>query len=342
MDNCFLFDWLTVSFEGLSFGDCISLLGMSHKTWEDQKTGSRLRYAHRLAYDGISIHYTEDGDIKHQAGCCIEMSGQGCRDFETFGSGDWSGLFEEIQYLGGNITRLDIAYDDFRGLLPIDIIADCARLGQFTSRSKRLQIYYDWPEHGQPDRCALTVYHGSRESNFAVRFYDKRAERNAWEEVEHWVRCEIQLRKGCAGGFVQQLQAVGNLGEVFCGVLNNYLEYQCKTSDSNKSRAIAAPWWQKFLLTAQVLRIHSRKDIEYNKQRMLAHIDRNHNPIKTAICTEGLEGFLRSVYGHSEPLPDKYQHIVQAETNADQILEFLRQKPQQQVSSVILSCFDSL
>ena len=111
MDNCFLFDWLTVSFQGLSFGDCISLLGMNHKTWEDQKTGSRMRYAHRLAYDGISIHYTEDGDTKHQAGCCIEMSGQGCRDFETFGSGDWSGLFEEIQFLGGNITRLDIAVD---------------------------------------------------------------------------------------------------------------------------------------------------------------------------------------------------------------------------------------
>lgn len=343
MDNCLLFDWLTVSFKDCSFGDCIKMLGMESKSWDEQKSGSRLRYACRIAFDGISIHYTPNvEDTKHTPGCCIEMSGQGCRDFESFGSGDWPGLFDLIDEYAGTITRLDVAYDDFRKLLPIDIIADCARLGLFTSRSQRLQIYYDWANHTERDRAALTIMHGSRSSDFAIRIYDKRAEKNAWEEFDHWVRLEIQMRKGCAGGFVQQLRELGNLGETFSGVLNNYLEYICKSDDSNKSRVMVAPWWSMFVNSVRVLRVHSKKDVEYNLDRMLAHIDRNHNPIKSTILAVGLDSFLKTTFGHNEPLPDKYKHILQGLDNGDAILETLRQKPASQVSAVVADCFDSL
>lgn len=342
MDNCLLFDWLTVSLQDCSFSDCVKMLGMESKTWEDQKSGSRMRYACRAAYDGISIHYTPNAeDTKHTPGACIEMSGQGCRDFETFGHKDWVKLFDLIDEYGGTITRLDVAYDDFRGLLPIDIIADCARLGLFTSRSQSLQIFQEWKNHTQRDRAALTVMHGSRSSDFAIRIYDKRAEKNAWDDFEHWVRFEIQMRKGCAGGFVEQLRSVGNLGETFAGVVNNYLEYQCATSDSNRSRALPAPWWTKFLQTAAVLRIHSTKDVEYNLDRMLAHVDRNHNPIKSAILAVGLDQFLQDTFGHVEPLPDKYKHILQAQQNSDDILRILKDKPKNQIAEVVSGLFDA-
>ena len=156
MDNCFLFDWLTVSFQGLGFADVIDLLGID-RCFEEQTSGSRMRYGHRLAFDGISVHYTDDNDIKHNAGSCLEMSGQGCRDFETFGHGDWVQLFRDIEQFGGRITRLDIAYDDFVGVLPIHIIADLAIVGQFTSRLQRCQVFYDWANHTDREKCGLTV-----------------------------------------------------------------------------------------------------------------------------------------------------------------------------------------
>ena len=103
MDNCFLFDWLTVSFsDDFGFADIIGLLGID-RCIEEQKTGSRLKYGHRLAFDGISVHYTDDSDKRHNAGVCLEMSGQGCRDFETFGSGDWVDLFTSIAEMHGVI-----------------------------------------------------------------------------------------------------------------------------------------------------------------------------------------------------------------------------------------------
>ena len=54
--------------------------------------------------------------------CVWRCPGQGCRDFETFGKGDWW-LFEFIRLTGGTVTRLDIAYDDFSGVLPLRTIS---------------------------------------------------------------------------------------------------------------------------------------------------------------------------------------------------------------------------
>ena len=331
MDNCFLFDWLTVSFsDDFGFSDIIGLLGID-RCFEEQKTGSRLKYGHRLAFDGISVHYTDDSDIRHNAGVCLEMSGQGCRDFETFGSGDWVDLFTSISEMHGVITRLDVAYDDFIGVLPIEIIAGMANRGLFTARSQAYDVHYSYKERG---KCGLTVSHGSRTSDTFIRIYDKRAERNAWDEFDHWVRCEIQMRKNCAQGFLDRLEELGSLGAAFTGVLQNYLTYRCNTTDSNLSRSPAAPWWLRFVQAAEALRIHDKKDIEYNKDRLLAHIDRNHNAIKTAILAEGLGPFLKSTFDHTERMPEKYRRILQAEDNGDQILAILNALPVQQIQAV--------
>lgn len=331
MENCFLFDWLTVSFtDDYGFADIIGILGID-RCFEEQKTGSRLKYGHRLAFDGISVHYTEDSDNRPNKGVCLEMSGQGCRDFETFGKNDWVALFTDIAEMHGTITRLDVAYDDFTGVLPLDIIADMAKVGLFTARSKAYEVHYSYK---QRDKCGLTVSHGSRTSDTFIRIYDKRAERNAWDELEHWVRCEIQMRKNCAQGFLDRLEELGSLGAAFTGVLQNYLTYRCKTSDSNLSRSPAAPWWQRFVKDAEALRIHCTKGIDYNKDRLAAHIDRNHNAIKTMILVEGLSSFLENNFGHTEPMPEKYKRILQAEENGDQILAVLNALPCQQIQMV--------
>ena len=335
--NCFLFDWLTVSFPALGFADVQGLLCMDHKTWLEEKSGSRLRYGHRVSYDGISIHYTDEDDTRHNQGACLEMSGQGCRDFETFGDGDWCALFDWIARAVGKITRLDIAYDDFTGVLDLPLIAELARRGQFTSRLQRMQCYYDWCNHTDRDHCALTVMHGSRQSDCCIRIYDKREERKAYE-YEHWVRCEIQLRAGCGQGFLDRYMEVGDLGDTFRGVLTNYLNYRCYPGclDPVAMRQVpVAPFWSRFVDQAAALRVHSVRGVEYNRDRLAAHIDRNHNAIKTEILAGGLRAFVENAFGHTEPLPARYQSIIQGLDNGDQILDVLRRSPVDQVQNAL-------
>lgn len=320
MENAIIYDWLTVSFVGVDVDTLLHVMGLTGLAWEEQQTGSRLRYGHRLSYDGISIHYTDDWDMKHNSGICLEMSGQGCRDYETFGKKDWWLLFEFIRLTKGKVTRLDIAYDDFTGVLPLRIMYDMADKWYFTARTQKCRLMKE-ADDADPLHAGLSVCHGSKSSEVYVRCYDKRVERHAWDQFEHWVRFEVQLRGSNAAGF---LSASGSLGERFRGVIANYINYRCPGEDSHKDRWKLAPWWCKFLENAAALSVHQCRNVEYNKDRLDAHIyDRNHNAVKAEILADGLPAFLRTVFGHSEDLPAKYKSILQASENAAEIQRIL-------------------
>ena len=110
-ENCILYDWLTFTSKCDSPGTLISLLGLDGVTFEDRPRG-RNGYRSMMAYEGISILY----DGREDMGVCVDMSGSGCRVFETYSSSSWDDLFSVI--LGGdyNISRLDVAADDHTGL----------------------------------------------------------------------------------------------------------------------------------------------------------------------------------------------------------------------------------
>lgn len=327
MENCILYDWLTVSFQNVDKDTLIHLLGMDTQPWQEQENGSRLRYGHRISFDGISVHYTDDHDLKHNQGICLEMSGQGCRDFETFGKKDWWLLFEFIRLTKGKVTRLDIAYDDFHGLIPIDIMAAMARRYQYTARSQKMRIIEE-SEDADTNHLGISICHGSKSSNIYIRCYDKRVERHRWD-IPHWVRLEVQLRNDDCLGFIA---APGDLGDKLRGVLANYLQYRCPGRDKIKARWPVAPWWSKLLQGVAAIKIHTPRDTEYNADRLDKHIyTRNHNSIKTEILKDGLSAFLGEVFGHTEPLPPKYRSILQASKNADDILRILNDTPAAQI-----------
>ena len=327
MENIILYDWLTVSFLNVDKDTIIHLLGLDSAAWQEQQNGSRLRYGHRISFDGISVHYTDDFDLKHNQGCCLEMSGQGCRDYETFGKGDWWLLFDFIRLVKGRVTRLDIAYDDFQGLIPIDIMAYMAARYLYTARSQKMRIMQE-SEDADPDHLGISVCHGSKSSNIYIRCYDKRVERHAWE-IPHWIRMEVQLRNDDCSGF---LAASGDLGDKLCGVLANYLNYRCPGTDSHKDRWKVAPWWVNLLRGVSAIKIHTPKDCEYNADRLDKHIyGRNHNSIKTEILKDGLPAFLAEVFGHTEELPPKYRSILQASQNSEDILRILNDTPAAQL-----------
>lgn len=317
--NSILYDWLTVSFQTVNYKELIHLLGLDSVSWQPDKT--RLHYATRLKFDGISVHYTEDYDTRHQAGCCLEMSGQGCRDFETFGTGDWNLLFEFIALAGGNVTRLDVAYDDFSGVLPLRQIFDQADRGEYNTKKKKLLLTKSSCD-ADPDHAGLSVCHGSKASEVFLRIYDKRVERHAWDQYSHWVRFEMQLRDSSACGF---LKLSGSIGEKFRGVLTNYINYvDPSETDTNRNRWPLSSWWSDFLENAAAMSVYTKHDIEYNKDRLDAHIyDRNHNAVKTEILTDGLPAFLARVFDHTEDLPARYDSILQASENAAEIQRIL-------------------
>jgi hypothetical protein len=279
-----LYDWVTVSIPCMEPSEVLEWCGLHGLSW-DVQDGSKLHYAQRMSCDGITLHYTPPTDSRHNVGCCLEMSGRGCRRFETAASISLVDLLEWAVDCGFKVTRLDVALDDFCGLIDLPTMAGQARRFEYTAQCRKVRIMEEC-DSGEPEHLAISVCHGSKSSEIYIRCYDKRAERNAWDELPHWVRLEVQLRgSNCIGWLLNDAP----IGEKLRGVLANYLQYRVPSADTNKARWALSPWWARLLRCASAIRVSTPCDAEYNRDRLNAHVyDRNHNAIATAILSDGL------------------------------------------------------
>ena len=76
-ENLVIYDWLSFTSKVHTPDQLIAALGLSHVPWTETK-GAR-GYRDRKYFSCISIHYNGRADM----GVWVEMSGQGCRTFES-------------------------------------------------------------------------------------------------------------------------------------------------------------------------------------------------------------------------------------------------------------------
>ena len=135
--NVFLIDWLTVTFMDISADMVQLMLGLSGEAWTTKQIFKN-GYPVDTFFGNIHIwwgaddpQYYKDGfneqgkwitaemKARNDMGVCLNLSGQGCRTFEEHSTVGWMSLFEMIEKYHGNITRLDLAYDDHMGVIDI-------------------------------------------------------------------------------------------------------------------------------------------------------------------------------------------------------------------------------
>ena len=306
--NRLIFDWLSFSTRKFKPDEIMDLIGMRDCPWEILTSGNG--YTHRHHFGGVSISFV-DGDMSHVGGFyLLDMSGQGCRTFETYGHGDYDKIFHLVRTQEGKpkamqdhrLTRLDVAFDDMTGIFSIDQICDKTRLEEFVSRIQRYESIYG--SNGN------SVNFGSKGSNVFIRIYDKARERGFTNGL-HWVRCELQLRKENACGFVCKL-ADHLLSELYCGVLKNYLSFrEPNENDSNKRRWEESPWWSDFLNNARSISIAEKPGVVYNLSACEKYVlTQPVGSIKTLIKIYGEESFIEMIRSAPAPKNPKYNRLV--------------------------------
>lgn len=292
-ENIVLYDWLSFTSKYHTPEELIDALGLSHVNWTLTK-GAR-GYQDRKYFGSISVHYNGREDM----GVWVEMSGQGCRTFETMSAVGWERLFLFIQEADLKITRLDVAYDDHTGVLPMREIINDTQDGMYVSRS-------DYWETVLSSKGA-TVQIGSPQSEILIRIYDKAAERKC-EPGTHWVRCEIQMRDSRAVQFTK-LQLP--IGEAFSGVLLNYLRYVEPADDANKWRWPMRPYWEDLVADAQRISIYEAPGMDYNLERCENYVfNQAGNAIDTMLKLYGTEKFLEKIEKRASMPNPKYQVLL--------------------------------
>lgn len=293
-ENIVLYDWLSFTSKTHSPEDLISALGLSHVPWTETK-GAR-GYRDRKYFSCISVHYNGRADM----GVWVELSGQGCRTFESLSTVGWDKLFGFIRENGLKITRLDVAFDDHTGLLNIQQIAQDTLGGMFISKSDYWEAMFT--------SKGTTVQIGSPQSKVLIRIYDKAAERGYTPDV-HWIRVELQLRDDRA---VQFTKIPLSIGQSFAGVLLNYLRYIEPSDNANRWRWPMTAYWEALVGAAERISVYQAPGMEYNEERCKRYVvNQAGNAVAACIKMYGLEEF-EAMIDSREVMPNpKYDMVVQ-------------------------------
>lgn len=293
-ENQILVDWLTFSSKIDSVESAQRLLGLAGVTWQHMERG-RNGYRQRVMFDNISILYDGAEDM----GICVDITGSGCRAFESFASRSWEALFQDIMDDDYNISRLDMAFDDHTGLLDINVIQDDTDDHHYVSAFRKWKV-----EYGSD---GVTIYHGSQRSDMLIRIYDKAAEQGL--DGSHWVRVELQMRNKIASGFVAGALS-RPIGEQFRGVLHNYLRYVVPTADTNMSRWPMTDYWEQLLESVERVRCWSAPGVDYTVFK-LADLVVNQwgNAIDCYLSIFGVEDLIRELGKRAIRLSPKYERL---------------------------------
>lgn len=306
--NRLIYDWVSFSTRKHDPGEIMDLIGMRDCPWEILTSGNG--YTHRHYFGGVSISFCEN-DMSHVGGFyLLDMSGQGCRTFETYGNGDYEKLFRLVQAEQGKdhslrdvrLTRLDVAFDDMIGMLDINEICDKTRRAEFVSRIQRYEAIYGSKGN--------SVNFGSKGSNVFIRIYDKAMERGYTDGL-HWIRCELQLRKENACGYVDKLRD-HSISDLYSGVLKNYLSFRDEDRlDSNKRRWNETVWWSEFLDYARAISVAEKPGVIYNLDACEKYVlTQPVGSIKTLIRLHGADGFIEMIESAPAPKNPKYKRLV--------------------------------
>lgn len=307
--NKFLIDWFSFTSKIHSFDTIVDFLGLQDIKFQD--TYGCQGYINRKYFDGINIHF--NSHLPGVEGVWVEMSGQGCRNFETFSKKTFDSLFCDIIHSPDsesfNITRIDAAYDDFKGIIPLKKFSKQILSNLFVSKYREKSCHVDISSNW----TSCCIYLGSPSSDTRFRIYDKAAERGFDEEKNNgfiWTRWEMQCRHNNAFEFVKAIEN-NRVGDVFKGVLLNYFRpVQFSSTDSNKRRWKTSRWFDKFVGEVSKISLFSKCTTDYNLAKCEYYVyNQAGNALDTLIKIKGPEQVLQELRDRKPETTPKYQEL---------------------------------
>lgn len=304
-ENKFLVDWLSFTSKIHSPESIIDFLGLNRIIFEE--IYGCQGYHNRKYFDGINIHYNSE----RNEGIWLEMSGQGCRNFETYSNLSFYDLFINIisDSDSYHVTRLDVAYDDFSGVIPLRKLSKQILKNHFVSKFHSNSCTVTQASGFQGITCNL----GSCRSDVRFRVYDKAFERGYIEDIQNgfsWTRWEIQMRDDNALNFIRS-SIEQSVGDVFKGVLLNYFRVcDMNKSDSNKRRWNTSKWYRKFIGEVEKVSLFTKCEADYNLFKCENYVyHQSGNAIDTLIKIKGKDVFLEELRKFKSETSLKYKEL---------------------------------
>lgn len=297
-ENSYLIDWLSFTIQTDIDGvgkkavqEFLEQMSLNTLPFAENETG-RHGYNRSLSLQNyINVYYNEvkfneydennagklDRIIK--MGVHFEFTGQGCRILEQ--DRDWVDWFNLLDGLNARYSRIDIALDDFVGLLDFDLMEDKIKKGEVISlsRTRNIEASLDFKKAEKLDNNGKskgkTIYFGNKNSLMMIRFYDKKREQEAKKifcPYEFWQRYEIVLKREKAIDFVEKLRSGENFSDLYLKVISGLIRFVEPSDDKNKARWKTSPFWNDFIEGSEPIKLE-RKNLDPSLDKTIKWID---------------------------------------------------------------------
>ena len=153
----------------------------------------------------INVFYSAK---RSDMGVHVEMTGQGVRKYETLmelQGVTWAQVFEHLRSFA-TFSRIDLALDEYEGLVSFDDIIEKIERGEHVGRCRSFKVISGRDSYGQ--HTGQPYISGSNKSDIMLRVYEKNFERQqkGYEvETPIWNRWELVLKHEKANDFCDQV-----------------------------------------------------------------------------------------------------------------------------------------
>lgn len=254
-------DWLSFRVRSLPENDIFSFLGI-FETLKWRVGGAVYNnYTESLRYGHITI------GLNGQKGYdfYVDMSGQGCREFEDLMPDGWSWeqfIFRLAADERVTFARLDVAGDEHEGYFDIERL-------DFYVKHRRYATKCNIPEVTKYGKEIVRV--GSPQSKMKMRIYNKKLERGFSPEDDDgrpWWRCEMEIHDDYCAQFIAHWREYG-IGYAYAGHCKNHIRWLMKSNTApNSNRIKTAKWYDDFLGACEKLKFTSAVGSEYNISKL--------------------------------------------------------------------------
>lgn len=313
-----LIDWFSISFKTLKNLDCFFKwfhLDIS----EFKPVAGHWNYRYGLWQNGVVIYYTitQDSTGKEYYDICLNLSGSGCRRYESIRGNnfDWLIFYESILKTFGNqcinVSRVDLALDVKDNTVPdmlkiIKLIDEHKYITQFrrvvTGRGSE-----EW------------AYFGSPKSDTRLRIYNKAIERGFKDEK--WIRFEYQFRNEAADRFLNHYVHCRNVGQCFKDFVSKSVTFTTKPNmptgkdsfNHHTDRLNPVRWWVEFVKGAGEITKLEVVGEEYNYTALKKYIELQAAPsLLTFVKANGnsLSALWEIIQKQEDRLNEKQKQVI--------------------------------
>ena len=266
--NRFVFDYLTINIRDMKplevlsmFCDIVKNEDVISESFIEFDTGALTSYNRSLRFAGdrfITINWrtyidSSTGEVVEfdtRQAVSLNITGTGCR-FMT--EQDFYNLFSYLTHHDVHYTRLDVAFDDFNGVIPVDTMVNS--IDGWTNGDNNLSTLSRrtssrvYKNVGKINGSYVSSYNfdmGSNGADMKIRLYDKKIEQSR-EDVDYWKRLELQLRRKKACSFIDVYLNNKCVPVCYVSFLSGFVRFLVEHKSNNLSDVKTALWWEQFL-----------------------------------------------------------------------------------------------